>query len=44
MIEELLNMSIINCKKPSGPLSREVTNQIKNILNAKRAGHAGTLD
>ncbi len=42
-IKELLKTSLIVCNKHSGVLSHQVTNQIKNMFNVKRAGHAGTL-
>lgn len=43
-IEELLQKGIVNVDKPAGPTSYQVTDFVKNILNAKKAGHAGTLD
>lgn len=30
--------------KPSGPSSTDIVNRIRYLLNAKKAGHAGTLD
>lgn len=43
-IEELLNCSFINLDKPAGPTSHQVTLWVKEILQAKRTGHSGTLD
>ncbi|MFA5856178.1 MAG: RNA-guided pseudouridylation complex pseudouridine synthase subunit Cbf5 [Candidatus Pacearchaeota archaeon] len=43
-IEELLNFSIINIDKPSGPTSHKVVSNIRRILRIKKAGHFGTLD
>jgi len=40
----LIPFSIINVNKPSGPSSREVIQEIKDIFGCKKAGHAGTLD
>ena len=35
---------MINVNKPSGPTSRQVVQEIKDIFKLKRCGHAGTLD
>jgi len=43
-IPELISRSVINVNKPSGPTSREVVQEIKDIFKLKRCGHAGTLD
>ncbi|HIJ99191.1 TPA: RNA-guided pseudouridylation complex pseudouridine synthase subunit Cbf5 [archaeon] len=43
-IEELLQTGIVNIDKPAGPTSFQVTENGKKILDAKKAGHAGTLD
>jgi len=43
-IEELLQKGIINIDKPEGPSSTQVSDWVKSILHAKRAGHSGTLD
>lgn len=43
-VKELLRQGLVIIDKPSGPISREVTDQVKRLLHAKKAGHAGTLD
>jgi len=43
-IKELLNFSIINIDKPSGPTSFGTDTIIKNALNLKKTSHFGTLD
>ncbi len=43
-IQELLNFSIINIDKPSGPTSFQVSQFIKNSLNLNKTSHFGTLD
>jgi H/ACA ribonucleoprotein complex subunit 4 len=43
-ISELLEFSVIIIDKPSGPTSAHVSDFIRTILGAKRAGHCGTLD
>ena len=43
-IPELLNNGIILIDKPAGPTSHQVSDQVKKILNIKKAGHSGTLD
>ncbi|MEF9475347.1 MAG: tRNA pseudouridine(55) synthase TruB, partial [Candidatus Mariimomonas ferrooxydans] len=35
---------IINLNKPEGITSQKITLKAKKILNAKKAGHTGTLD
>ena len=43
-IEELLEFSIINIDKPSGPTSYKIDTIIKEALNARKTSHFGTLD
>lgn len=43
-IKELLNLSIINLDKPSGPTSFQVSHSIKNFLKLNKTSHFGTLD
>lgn len=43
-IQELLNFSIINIDKPSGPTSFGIDVIVKNTLNLKKTSHFGTLD
>lgn len=43
-VEELLDFGIINLNKPQGPTSHQISDYVKKILKAKRAGHSGTLD
>jgi H/ACA ribonucleoprotein complex subunit 4 len=43
-IQELISRSVINVNKPSGPTSRDIIQEIKDIFKLKRCGHAGTLD
>ncbi len=43
-IKELLNFSIINIDKPSGPTSFTVSQFIKTSLNLNKTSHLGTLD
>ncbi len=43
-IEELLETGVICIDKPAGPTSHQVAEIVKNILGAKKTGHAGTLD
>jgi len=43
-IPELVSRSVINVNKPSGPSSRKVVQEIKDIFRCKKVGHAGTLD
>ncbi len=43
-IQKLLNFSLINIDKPSGPTSFEVSQFIKNSLNLSKTSHGGTLD
>ena len=43
-IKELLEFSIINIDKPSGPTSFDVVENVRKILGARKTGHFGTLD
>ena len=43
-IEKLLKTCILNIDKPRGPTSHEIAFTVKELLNAERAGHGGTLD
>ncbi len=43
-IKELLNTSLINLDKPSGPTSHEVADTVKGLFKASSCGHGGTLD
>ena len=43
-IQELLNFSIINIDKPSGPTSFTVSQFVKNALKINKTSHFGTLD
>ncbi|MDP2925863.1 MAG: RNA-guided pseudouridylation complex pseudouridine synthase subunit Cbf5 [Nanoarchaeota archaeon] len=43
-IQEILDFCIINVDKPAGYTSFEVCEKIRKILDAKKAGHFGTLD
>ena len=43
-ISELLEFPIINVDKPSGMTSFDVVEKIRNIFNARKASHFGTLD
>ena len=43
-IRELLNFSIINIDKPTGPTSFSVSDFIRKSLNLKKTSHFGTLD
>ncbi len=43
-IKELLDFSIINIDKPSGPTSFTVSAFVKNSFGLKKTGHLGTLD
>jgi H/ACA ribonucleoprotein complex subunit 4 len=42
--KELLEFSIINIDKPSGPTSFQVSEFVKKRLNATKTSHLGTLD
>jgi len=43
-LDILLHNGIIIIDKPAGPTSHQVSDQVKKILNIKKAGHSGTLD
>lgn len=43
-IQELLNFSLINIDKPSGPTSFQTSQFVKNSLNLSKTSHMGTLD
>jgi len=43
-VSKLIFCSVINVNKPSGPTSREIVQEIKDIFKLKRCGHTGTLD
>lgn len=43
-VEQLLEFGIINLNKPKGPTSHNVVDTVRKILQAKKAGHSGTLD
>ena len=43
-IEELLEFSIINLDKPTGPTSFSVSHFVKNALKLRKTSHLGTLD
>ena len=43
-INELLNFSVINIDKPTGPTSFQISQFVKNSLNLKKTSHMGTLD
>ncbi len=43
-IPELLDKGVINLNKPKGPTSHMVSDYVKRIFNAKKAGHGGSLD
>lgn len=42
--EELLEFSIINIDKPSGPTSFDVSDLVRRTLNSRKTSHFGTLD
>src|SRR3989344_1761159 len=43
-LNELLNFSLINLDKPTGPTSFQVSQFVKRALNLKKTSHMGTLD
>jgi len=43
-IENLLENGIVILDKWQGPTSRDVTAAVKKLLEAKLAGHSGTLE
>src|SRR3989344_1915464 len=42
--QELINFSILNIDKPSGPTSFTITNYIRKSLKLNKTSHMGTLD
>jgi len=42
--ELLLDYSVVNIDKPSGPTSHQVSFFVQKILGIKKSGHSGTLD
>lgn len=43
-VKELLERSVINIDKPSGPSSHQISAYVQQILKKKKSGHSGTLD
>lgn len=43
-IEELIDTAVIVLDKHSGPTSHQVTKWVKEVFQASKAGHVGTLD
>ena len=43
-IAELLQFSVINIDKPSGPTSFQVSQYVKNRLGLNKTSHLGTLE
>jgi len=43
-VQGYVRFGVINLDKPAGPSSHEVTAWVKRILDAKKAGHGGTLE
>ncbi len=43
-MKELLDFGIVAIDKPAGPSSHQVSSYVMKILEAKKAGHSGTLD
>ncbi|MEM0137647.1 MAG: RNA-guided pseudouridylation complex pseudouridine synthase subunit Cbf5 [Thermoplasmata archaeon] len=43
-LKDLFNFSYVVIDKPYGPTSHQVSAWVKEILNVKKTGHAGTLD
>jgi H/ACA ribonucleoprotein complex subunit 4 len=43
-MEEYISKSVINLDKPPGPTSHQVDSWIKEMLQAEKTGHGGTLD
>ena len=42
--DTMIEYSIINIDKPSGPTSHQISAFVKEILHVPKAGHSGTLD
>ncbi len=43
-MDEYIKNNIVIIDKPKGPTSHQVSAWVRNILHAKKTGHAGTLD
>lgn len=43
-MEELLDFGVVVLDKPAGPTSHQVSEWVKSLTGAERAGHVGTLD
>lgn len=43
-LKELLKQAIVVVDKPAGPNSHQVSEWVKKVLGAEKAGHSGTLD
>lgn len=43
-LQELLNFSLINIDKPSGPTSFQISQYVAKALNLNKTSHMGTLD
>lgn len=43
-VSKLLDFGVINLNKPKGPTSHMVSDYVKRILGAEKAGHGGSLD
>src|SRR3989344_2777880 len=43
-IKKILNFSLLNIDKPSGPTSFKVSQFVRKSLNLSKAAHMGTLD
>ncbi len=43
-VEDLLDFGVVVVDKPMGPTSHQVSAWVRDILHARRTGHAGTLD
>lgn len=43
-LDMYIKNGVINLDKPRGPSSHQVTSWVREILEIKKIGHAGTLD
>ena len=43
-IKDLLNFSLINIDKPTGPTSFQISQYVMHSLNLNKTSHMGTLD
>lgn len=43
-IQTHISHGVINLDKPAGPTSHQVDSWVRDILNAEKVGHGGTLD